>query len=237
MSNHDLIGDPAELAALYVTGAMSVEEHAAFEAHLAQGCAHCQEELEELGVATAALASLAPSLKPPPRVRAALLARVAGDKLDELDEAAIEAAISRQLARQREVAVAEASAVSNSCAASLSTDGKASGTAARREPNWFITRDSENDWVSVGGGGISMRMLFVDPRRRSITCLMRVPPGASIAGHVHQGSEECLVLAGDLQVGDVTLMPGDFQRTAPDFPQGDQSSASGCLLLVTSPFE
>ena len=237
MSKHDTMGDPTELVALYVTGAMSVDEHAAFEAHLAQGCAQCQEELEALEVASAALASLAPSQEPPARVRAALLARVAGDKLDELDEAAIKAAISRQLARQQEFALAEASAVPNSCAASLSTNGQASGTAARREPNWFITRDSENDWVSVGGGGISMRMLFVDPRRRSITCLMRVPPGASIAGHVHQGSEECLVLSGDLQVGDVTLMPGDFQRTAPGFPQEDQSSTSGCLLLVTSPLE
>jgi anti-sigma factor ChrR (cupin superfamily) len=82
-----------------------------------------------------------------------------------------------------------------------------------------------------------MRMLFVDPRRRAMTCLMRVPPGASIPGHVHQGSEECLVLEGDLRVGDVTLTSGDFQRTAPGFPQGDQSSSSGCLLLVTSPFE
>ncbi|MGD9644599.1 MAG: cupin domain-containing protein [Pirellulales bacterium] len=234
MSNHHPIGDPAELATLYVVGAMNGDEFIEFEEHLAEGCARCQAELAALEKPHAALAALAPREEPPPRVREALLARIAADGQQELDLAAIEAAMKRQMALQQAVAAAESAAAANGPA--TSEDGASRG-AVRREPGWFIARGSEEDWVSVGAGGVFMRMLFVDPRRRAVTCLMRIQPGASIPGHAHEGSEECLVLDGELRVGDVTLRAGDFQRTAPGFPQPDQSSPSGCLLLVTSPFE
>jgi len=248
MSKHDLIGDPAELAALYVSGAMSVDEHAAFDAHLAQGCAQCQEELEELEVATAALASLAPSLEPPPRVRAALLARVAAaeqraeqpadqqaDQHADFDAEVVEAAISRQMARQQEVAAAEARAAAPDLHHSIGYSEVE--LRARREPGRFVSRAREDEFIPIGAPGISMRMLFVDPRRRAVTCIMRLEAGVLLPAHVHQNAEEYLILEGDLHVGDQTLTAGDFQRTAPGFRQADQMSPHGCLLLLTSPFE
>ena len=235
MTSHHPIGDPAELAALYVVGAMNEDEFVAFEAHLAEGCPLCQAELRALEVPGAALAAVAPNEAPPPRIRDALLARVAVDSQQQLDEVAIEAAMTRQLARQQAVAAAEDSAAASLVA--VASTSEATAPRARREPGWFVARGAEDEWISIGLGGVAMRVLFVDPRRRAMTCLMRVPPGASIPGHVHQGSEECLVLEGALRVGDLILEAGDFQRTAPGFPQPDQSSAAGCLLLMTSPFE
>lgn len=258
MSNHDTMGDPAELAALYVSGAMSVDEHAAFEAHLTQGCAQCQEELEALEAATAALASLAPAVEPPPHVRAALLNRVAAeqparqqshqhaDPHADFDEVIVQAAINRQIARQQEVAATEArrsnatELPSTQFSATQLPTPSANGATeprARREPGWFVSRARDDEFIPIGAQGISMRMLFVDPRRRAVTCIMRLEAGATLPAHVHQNSEEYLVLEGELRVGDQLLSAGDFQRTAPGFEQADQTSPHGCLLLLTSPFE
>ncbi|MBX9788712.1 MAG: cupin domain-containing protein [Pirellulales bacterium] len=235
MPSQHPIGDPTELAELYVVGAMNHDEFTAFEAHLAEGCPLCKAELRALEALTTALATVVPSEAPPPRVRETLLARVSADSRQELDEIAIEAAMTRQLARQQAVAAAEDAAAAS--LVSVATSSEAAAPRARREPGWYVTHGAEDEWVSIGASGVSMRVLFVDPRRRSMTCLMRVPPGASIPGHMHQGAEECLVLEGALRVGDVILEAGDFQRTAPGFSQPDQSSASGCVLLLTSPFE
>ena len=249
MSNHDWMGQPAELAALYVSGAMSVDEHAAFDSHLATGCTQCQEELEALEAATAALASLAPAVEPPPHVRAALLNRVAAAEQQahrpsqphaephaDFDEEIVQRVVYRQMARQQEVAATEAR---RAAAPNLPgrLDSSADESRARREPGWFVSRAREDEYVPTGAPGISMRMLFVDPRRRAVTCIMRLEAGAMLPAHVHQNSEEYLVLEGDLRVGDQLLSAGDFQRTAPGFQQADQTSPHGCLLLLTSPFE
>lgn len=249
MSNDHSIGDAAELAALYVSGAMSVDDYATFEAHLAQGCAQCQEELEAFEVATSALASLASSIEPPPGVRAALLARVSAAEINtqqhpaqhaephaDFDERLVERVINRQMARQQEVAAAEARR-----AAAPNLPGRIASTEAelraRREPGWFVSRAHEDEYVPTGAPGVSMRMLFVDPRRRAVTCIMRLEAGAVLPAHSHDNSEEYLLLEGDLRVGDQLLSAGDFQRTAPGFRQADQTSPHGCLLLLTSPFE
>jgi anti-sigma factor ChrR (cupin superfamily) len=72
------LGDPAELAALYAAGAMELDERAAFEVHLAEGCEMCRAELARLGGVVAGLAAAALSVPPDPRSWEALLARVAG---------------------------------------------------------------------------------------------------------------------------------------------------------------
>jgi quercetin dioxygenase-like cupin family protein len=187
-------------------------------------------------------------------VRAALLNRVAAaeqragqqshqhaDPHADFDEVIVQAAINRQIARQQEVAATEArrAAVPGLPATQLPTTSANGGAEprARREPGWFVSRAREDEFIPIGAPGISMRMLFVDPRRRTVTCIMRLEAGAKLPAHVHQNSEEYMVLEGDLRVGDQLLSAGDFQRTAPGFEQADQTSPHGCLLLLTSPFE
>jgi len=62
--------------AAYVLGALDGEDLAAFEAHLARGCAACERALRESGEALAALAAGLPPASPPPHVREALLGRL-----------------------------------------------------------------------------------------------------------------------------------------------------------------
>jgi quercetin dioxygenase-like cupin family protein len=69
--------DVVETAALYVLGALPDEERAAFERHLLEGCGACQREVASLEPVVAALGEVAPTVVPPPAVRARLLARLA----------------------------------------------------------------------------------------------------------------------------------------------------------------
>lgn len=98
----------------------------------------------------------------------------------------------------------------------------------------LIRRAAEAAWEPVGIEGISIRRLFVDRQRDQMTMLVRMAPGTAYPRHVHHGPEECLVLEGDLRVGDAVLRAGDYQRAAPDSQHGVQSTDGGCLLMIVS---
>jgi anti-sigma factor RsiW len=68
-----------EQVAAYALDALDAGERAAFEAHLAAGCARCESALRESREALAAVALDEPAAVPPPDVKAALLRRVAAD--------------------------------------------------------------------------------------------------------------------------------------------------------------
>jgi anti-sigma factor RsiW len=72
MSEHDRWQDAV---ATYVLGALPEDERAGFEAHLA-GCPACREELSDLRVAAEALPVAAPPMRPPPALKARIMAEV-----------------------------------------------------------------------------------------------------------------------------------------------------------------
>jgi anti-sigma-K factor RskA len=73
-ADHDLF---AELAAGYALSAVSAEERAAFEAHLA-GCERCQAEMRSLAPVVGALAQAVPQHDPPAALRARVLREATG---------------------------------------------------------------------------------------------------------------------------------------------------------------
>src|SRR5262245_21698853 len=77
MNQEHVLGDPAELAALYLTGALTFAERAGFEAHVEAGCEVCDVELRRLDRTTAALLTALEPLPPKPEMKANLLKRVA----------------------------------------------------------------------------------------------------------------------------------------------------------------
>lgn len=99
----------------------------------------------------------------------------------------------------------------------------------------LIRRTDEGEWKELGYPGITMRMLHVDKQRGCYTALVRMAEGATFPPHRHLGAEECLVLQGDLKVGDDILKAGDYLRSPPSYLQPEQSSPSGCLLMLMSP--
>jgi len=65
-----------EIAALYALGALSQNEARAFESHLREGCAACQQEFEEFDRAVGTLGSSAEPVAPPAYLRDVLKARL-----------------------------------------------------------------------------------------------------------------------------------------------------------------
>lgn len=83
--------------------------------------------------------------------------------------------------------------------------------------------------------GMSIRLLNLDRERRQFSALIRLDAGAIYPSHAHDGPEECVVLEGELRVGDVRMRPGDYQRAEPGSAHADQWSETGALLFVTGP--
>jgi anti-sigma factor ChrR (cupin superfamily) len=78
------------------------------------------------------------------------------------------------------------------------------------------------------------KQLYVDPARDTVTMLVRMEPGSSYPPHRHGGPEECLVVEGDLRVGDVVLQAGDYQCAAGDSTHDVSTTVNGCILLIVS---
>lgn len=204
MSTRHPIGDPGELAALYLAGALSQQETAQFEAHLESGCAACNEELRRLHGAAATLLNGVTPLEPPKHIREQLLERAR----TEPNEPAAAGRNPVQVWRRWE--------------------STAEGT------DLFIRRSDEGDWEETGVDGVRVRRLYVDRRRNQMTALVRMSAGASYPRHIHNGAEECLVLEGDLFVGDTELRAGDYQFAPVGSRHGIQRTTGGCLLLIVS---
>src|SRR5262249_13150742 len=101
----------------------------------------------------------------------------------------------------------------------------ASGETA---PTLLIRRAAEDTWEESDIPGVRVRVLFNDPAHNQFTALVRMAPGTSYPRHIHDGPEECLVLEGDLRVGDEVLGAGDYQRAPAGSCHGVQSTDGGC---------
>jgi hypothetical protein len=105
----------------------------------------------------------------------------------------------------------------------------------REVPGTLTRRAGTGDWAEMAPG-VTFTVLFEDPiaKRRSI--LVRALPGAIYESHHHEGHEECLVLEGDLIMGDLKLLPGDFHLAAKGSAHPPATTVSGCLLYLSTPF-
>lgn len=84
-------------------------------------------------------------------------------------------------------------------------------------------------WVEVARG-IEKKQLWSDGKLTS--CFFRLAPGSRLAGHLHPADEECLMLAGELFLGDVLLRAGDYQLALAGSCHGEVYTDVGALLFV-----
>jgi hypothetical protein len=96
-----------------------------------------------------------------------------------------------------------------------------------------VVRSDEGNWQHVVEG-VQAKRLFADPVRDSVTMLIRMAPGSEYPAHRHGGNEECLVLEGDVEVGDVVLHAGDYQCARTSSIHDVTRTVNGCLLLIVS---
>jgi quercetin dioxygenase-like cupin family protein len=69
----------------------------------------------------------------------------------------------------------------------------------------------------------------------TMSWLIRMEAGAALEGHDHAGTEECLVLEGDVWLNDERHGPGDYQVAFAGSRHGCVRTDHGCLLFVRSP--
>lgn len=100
----------------------------------------------------------------------------------------------------------------------------------------YIQTAAEGVWEPTPVPGLVRRVLFQDHRAARITVLLRLAPGARVPAHSHPGTEELLVLEGDLRLaGGPVLRTGDFQRSEAGSLHVEQWSENGCLALLVGP--
>ncbi|MEG4407107.1 cupin domain-containing protein [Microcoleus sp. MON2_D5] len=100
----------------------------------------------------------------------------------------------------------------------------------------LIVRSHDVKWKSYGVPGVSFGKLYIDKKKRELTCLMRLEPGVTFPLHRHAASEEVLVLEGDLIVEGEICHQGDYIRSLPGSTHSPLTQG-GCLLLMKTSLE
>ncbi len=94
-------------------------------------------------------------------------------------------------------------------------------------------RAEEGEWIPFLPL-VEMKLLRQDLENRNQTVLYRLHPGAEFPSHAHTQEEECLVIEGEMLVGDHAVRAGDVHIAAPGHSHPPIRSPLGALILVRS---
>lgn len=102
---------------------------------------------------------------------------------------------------------------------------------ARRSPppGLRTVRADEGDWRPL------LPRVYLKPLARegdTLTYLLRLDPGGTIPPHEHPQDEECIVLAGEVSMGELVLRAGDYHLAPRGVPHGALQSGTGALLFL-----
>ena len=97
--------------------------------------------------------------------------------------------------------------------------------------NSTTIREEEGRWKPVVPG-VDMKRLSKDPRRGTVTLLLRFQPGGTLPAHDHRGNEQTYVIEGSCCIGAVGLSQGDFHHVEAGEHHGTVISKEGCTLLL-----
>lgn len=93
-------------------------------------------------------------------------------------------------------------------------------------------RADEGEWLPHSPG-VAFKLLHIDPETAIQSYLLRLDPGAEIAGHEHLADEECLMLTGEVTFGDgLTLRAGDYHMVPKGVWHARAHSTEGCLAFI-----
>ncbi len=94
-------------------------------------------------------------------------------------------------------------------------------------------RERDGEWITIAPG-ITSKLLRKDPAAARLSYLLRLEPGAVAPPHAHTQVEECLVLEGDVLVGEQHLGSGDWHVAMPGSSHENFRTIGGCLLFIQS---
>ena len=102
---------------------------------------------------------------------------------------------------------------------------------ATASSSFHTVRLDEGEWILIQPG-LERKFLYCDPATGTESYLFRMAPGASIQGHHHARAEECLVLEGDLMVGELRLNAGDYHVAGMGSMHPVLKSQGGAVMFV-----
>ncbi len=101
---------------------------------------------------------------------------------------------------------------------------------------WALALAHTSTWVDpsrkrwhASGEGVQVLPLRGDGD--VVSMLVRFEPGASVADHGHAVDEDCLVLQGDMFLGDILLRTGDYQLAPAGGSHFGETSEKGVLFF------
>ena len=100
-------------------------------------------------------------------------------------------------------------------------------------PRTYTVRASEGNWIPVGPG-VELKVLRMDREANSQTVLFRMQPGSQIVPHPHNQEEECLVMEGEILVGEHRVGKGDMHIAMPGAKHPPILAPRGALLCIRS---
>ncbi len=92
-------------------------------------------------------------------------------------------------------------------------------------------RSSDGEW-QVRSAGVEKKTLLRDEEKRVESYLLRIAPGTRIPAHGHDKIEECVVMEGDLWIGDLHMTAGDFHTVPPGYQHAEAYTETGALVFI-----
>jgi anti-sigma factor RsiW len=97
--------------------------------------------------------------------------------------------------------------------------------------SFHTVRLDDGEWTRIRPG-LERKLLYRDPATGTESYLFRMAPGALIEGHHHSSPEECLILEGDLSVGELRLNAGDYHVAGRGSMHPVLRSQGGAVMFV-----
>jgi len=96
----------------------------------------------------------------------------------------------------------------------------------------LVKKSADRDWAATDHPGIA-RCLFRNNDSGGRSSVVRLAAGSRFPRHAHHGTEEVVVLSGNVAIGGVDLGPGDYLFTSPG-EEHDVVAASDAVIFVSS---
>jgi quercetin dioxygenase-like cupin family protein len=96
----------------------------------------------------------------------------------------------------------------------------------------LVNKAADRDWKATDYAGID-RSLFRNNDAGGRSSVVRMKKGARFPRHVHDGTEEVVVLSGVVRIGGVELNAGDYLFTTPG-EEHDVVAVSDASIFVSS---
>ena len=107
---------------------------------------------------------------------------------------------------------------------------KVAAESACLSPGFNTIRASDGEWIHALPGA-AIKILHQDADSPIVTYLARLEPGFEMCGHPHPFDEECIMLEGEMWLGDLHLKAGDYHFAAKGVLHGKLRTTTGALVF------